>query len=205
MFYWAELLGRRREIMNFWQERKNSEMGSERSSKINFLSLPVLSRVSLEWRMERKMRKKERKERKKEKRIEKEGKEREREKRRERKINRVSSVLSVMRLLAKFSWLNATKFTALGYKAEAVLVQQFGPFPGERTTQHALGISYIAVCGTWRPELLLQLRECPRADPKESFELKRQPEVAFSPKPVFSASSSLRHQHIGSWWGPQKM
>lgn len=48
MFYWAELLGRRREIMNFWQERKNSEMGSERSSKINFLSLPVLSRVSLE-------------------------------------------------------------------------------------------------------------------------------------------------------------
>lgn len=48
MFYWAELLGRRRERMNFWQERKNSEKGSERSSKINFLNLPVLSRVSLE-------------------------------------------------------------------------------------------------------------------------------------------------------------
>ena len=197
MFYWAELSGRRREIMNFWQERKNSEMGSERSSKINFLSLPVLSRVSLEWRMERKMRKKEREkrgERKKE-RTEKERK----------KDKQVSSVLSVMRLLAKFSWLNVTKFTALGYKAEAVLVQQFGPFPGQRTTQHALGISYIAVCGTWSPELVLQLRECPRADLKESFELKRQPEVAFSPKPVFSASSSLRHQHTGSWWGPQKM
>ena len=48
MFYWAKLLSRRGESMNFWQERKNSEMGSERSSKINFFNLPVLSRVSLE-------------------------------------------------------------------------------------------------------------------------------------------------------------
>ena len=149
---------------------------------------------------------KERKKRKKERKEERERRKGKRKREKERKKDKqVSSVLSVMRLLAKFSWLNVTKFTALGYKAEAALVQQFGPFPGQRTTQHALGISYIAVCGTWSPELVLQLRECPRADLKESFELKRQPEVAFSPKPVFSASSSLRHQHTGSWWGPQKM
>lgn len=62
---------------------------------------------------------KERKEREKERKVK-----RERERRKgkeERKINRVSSVLSVMRLPAKFSWLNVMKRTALGYKQRLCL------------------------------------------------------------------------------------
>lgn len=57
----------------------------------------------------------------------KDGKER-RKKEKERKINRVTSVLSVMRLLAKFSWLNVMKFTALGYKQRLCLYSSLDHF-----------------------------------------------------------------------------
>lgn len=51
-----------------------------------------------------------------------------RKKEKERKINRVTSVLSVMRLLAKFSWLNVMKFTALGYKQRLCLYSSLDHF-----------------------------------------------------------------------------